>query len=275
METPTKKDEEIEHKLSVTVHRFIINTKMKLEEIAFSTPNCVISNESPWRCTYYGKDFTSNIFIAKKLPYYALVAMSFSKNKSFDSYKEDYKKLLKADPNVTLQDFTLINWVEKFYTPYNSLSLNTLETILYKDDEDIFISKIKKKGRQAKVKPDKIKSYDQVTNDDDGNDSDYTDEYRKSKKRKITIGDDDGKSPKVNMDQQKFSALAVHPFPKESNFVIEVYTTGKLNVAGIPNEEYFNERVKPYINGKFASFLNECNLGQNVVIDDLIDEFTF
>ena len=263
---------EIEHKLSVTLHRFIINTKTKLDEFAFNTPNCVLTNDS-WRCTYYGKDFTSNIFIAKKLPHYALVAMSFSKNKSFESYKRDFKELFKNDPNVTLQDYTLINWVEKFYTPYKNLSLTKLETVLYNDDDDIFINKIKKKGRAPKKKPDKIKSYDMV-DELNGNDSDFTDEYKRARKRRIVIGDDDGESPKVNMDQQKFSALALHPFPKESNFVIEVYSSGTLNVAGIPNEEYFNGRIKPYINGKLSEFLKECNYG-DTDNNNLRDEFIF
>lgn len=265
-----KKEKEIEHKLSVTLHRFIINTTLKLDEFAFSTPNCVLTQESSWRCTYYGRDFTSNIFIAKKLPKYALVAMSFSKNKTFEDYKNDFKNLFKNDPNTSLEDFTLINWVEKFYTPFKSLSLTKLESLLYVDDEDVFITKINKKGRDSK-KPLKIKSYDQI-NGCDGYDSDFTESARK--KQKIEIGDDDGGSPKINMDQQKFSALALHPFPKESNFVIEIYSTGKLNVAGIPNEEYFKKRIKPYINGKLSSFLEQSDMGfEQTEIDELRDEF--
>ena len=264
------KEVDVEHKLSVTLHRFIINTSIKLEDFALTTPNCVLTGESAWRCTYYGRDFTSNIFIAKKLPYYALVAMSFSKNKSFEDYKKDFGGLFKRDPNVTLQNFTLINWVEKFYTPFNHVSLTQLESLLYVDDDDIFIKKLKKgvKGGN-KNKPEKIKSYDQ--DGDNGYDSDLT-SPPPSKKQRVAIGNDDGKSPKVDMDQQKFSALAVHPFPKESNFVIEVYATGKLNVAGIPTEEYFNERVKPYINGKLYDLLEKCNMG-GVKIDDIKDEF--
>ena len=262
------KEVDVPHKLSVTLHRFIINTSIKLEDFALQTPNCVLTGESAWRCTYYGKDFTSNIFIAKKLPYYALVAMSFSKNKNFDSYKEDFAELFKKDPSVNLENFTLINWVEKFYTPFHHVSLNKLESLLYVDDDDIFIKKLKKGGgKGSKKKPAKIKSYDQ-----EGGNAYDSDLEPSNKKRRIEIGNDDGNSPRVNMDQMRYSALALHPFPQESNFVIEIYSTGKLNVAGIPNEDYFHERVKPYINGKLYNFLKECNI-ENIQIDDLKDEF--
>lgn len=263
---------EFEHKLSVTLHRFIINTKLKLVDFAFSTPNCVLTKESPWRCTYYGKDFTSNIFIAKKLPSYALVAMSFSKNKSFEEYQQIFKQMFSKDPSVTLTKFTLINWVEKFYTPYKMISLTKLlETLLemgeMDEGNDEFIKKIKNKNKEQK--PCRIKSYDQTIANNDGYDSDNV----IKKKKKLSV-EDDGSCPRFDMDQQKFSALPLYPFPKESNVVIEIYSTGKLNVAGIPDQEFFDNKIKPYINGRLSDLLKECELGQ-CNSEDILNEFIF
>lgn len=256
----------IPHKLSVTVHRFLIITDEKLDRFALRTPNCILTQESDWRCTYYGKDFTSNIFIAKKLPYYALVAMSFSKNKSFGEYLSYYRTLF--GPATEIRDFTLINWVEKFYTTCKNINLNQLEDVLYDDDGDVFITRVKKKGRKAGKKPDKIKSYDQSGYQSDN--SDY------SHKERVVIGDDDGTAPKVTMNQQKFSALSLYPYPKESNFVIEIFATGNLNVAGIPNDDYFINRVIPYINDKLVTFLELCSVEcEEKEMEDLMDEFIF
>lgn len=246
----------IPHNLSVTVHRFIINTSQNLEDFALKTKNCVLTNESDWRCTYYGVDFTSNIFIAKKLSYYALVSMSFSKNKTLEEYQEAYRKIFGED--VTLQDFTLINRVDKFYTPFKSLDLEKLESILSGDDKDIFIKMMKKKGPIAR--PDKIKSYHMNDN----------------KRGQININKENSDSPAVNMDQQRFSALSLKPFPQESNFTIEVFTSGNLNVAGVPGEEYLLNRIVPYVNDKLVNMLSKCEINTGgKALDDLIDEFDF
>lgn len=245
--------------MSVTLHRFVIRLKITEAEIAMNVKNCVLTNESDWRCTHYGEDFTSNIFVAKKLPYSAIVVMSFSKQKSFSSFSADFKSLFGDD--IELEDFTLINDVRKFYTPCYSIALNKLESVLHDDDKDMFIKRVKKKGRKAPVKPAKIRSY--ALNGCDPDDT-------------IVIGDDDGTAPSVSMDQQKFSALAIHPFPKESNFVIEIFATGNLNCAGIPSEEYFQERIIPYVNGPLLSMLKECSLEYGKgEIDQIRDEFDF
>jgi hypothetical protein len=231
------------------------------------TPNCILTEESDWRCTYYGKDFTSNIFIAKKLPYYALVVMSFSKNKSFDDYSRCFRQLF--GENTELKDFTLINWVEKFYTNYSNINLNKLESLLYDDDDDVFITRVKNKRDNTK-KPKKIRCYNNVHSDDDDDDGDNVDTER------AIIGNDDGKAPKVNMNQQKFSALSLYPYPKESNFVIEIFATGNLNVAGIPDQDYFENRIKPYIDTKLVGFLKQCSIDcDKKKLNDIMDEFIF
>jgi hypothetical protein len=260
----------VPHSLSVTLHRFVIRTNCTLDEFALNTVNCVLTNESGWRCTHYGTDFTSNVFVASKLPYYALVAMSFSKQKSFETYKEYFKVLFGED--TVLQDFTLINWVEKFYTPCNNISLTKLESMFIDGNDGAFIKRVTRKKKndvKVRVKPGKIKSY--ANNGYISDDSDFTPELPR-----ISIGTDDGTAPTVNMDQQKFSALSIYPYPKESNFVIEVFATGNLNVAGIPDANYFEERVIPYINNKLMTCLRECSMTFDAVqLDSLRDEFVF
>lgn len=254
----------IRNALSLTVHRMIIHTDCSLDEFALRTKNCWLTGESDWRCTYYGDDFSTNLFNAKKIPTKALVSMAFSKGKKLEDYERDFKKLF--GPDIIIEDFTLVNWVEKFYTTHKTVSLNKLEGLLVEDDETIFIKKVKQRGR--KTRPKKIASYDIKVYDSDS-------DSEKEPKR-IKIGDDDGSAPSVSMDQQKFSALIIRPFPKESNFAIEVFSTGNLNVAGIPSEEYFKKRVVPYIKDKLMGFMEKCDIGvsQNE-IDDLKDEFIF
>jgi hypothetical protein len=258
----------IPHTLSVTLHRFIVRTDRGLTDLALNTNNCVLTDESGWRCTYYGRDYTSNIFVASKLPYYALVAMSFSKDKPFDEYKADYEVIFGA--SVVLEGFTLINWVEKFYPPNYNISLEKLQDILLTNNKtDAFVEAVTKKPRAKKAVPPKIGSYCSRR------DLDYDEPYNKLHPL-VKIGIDGGDNPSVNMDQKKISLLAITPYPTETRCVIEVFATGKLNVAGIPNMEFFNKRLVPYINNTLDLMLRDSsNDYDDNKINTIRDEFIF
>lgn len=257
----------IPHALSLTLHRFIVLTNERLDNFAFHTPNCVLTEGNTWRCTHYGIDYTSNIFVASKLPYYALVSMSFSKGKTEEEYVKEYKQLF--GPETEIRDFTLINWVEKFYTTCSNINLIKLENVLNSDNGDIFVERVKKRGRKKGKKPGKIPGYS--VNGYKSDDSDIEHDPPR-----VEIGNDDGTDPRINMDQENFSALSLYPYPKETNCVIEIFSTGNLNMAGIPSKEYFEKKMVPYVNEKLIHLLEQCctECG-DIDRDEIINEFIF
>lgn len=241
-------DEPIPHKTSLRFHRFIIKIELNLTDFAFKTPNCVLSNESDWRCTYYGHDYTVNIFNARKLPYPAIVCMTFHKGKSLESIEDEYEELLGTRPDSKMN--TDINWVEKFYTPYNNLDLDKLYDLLADSDECAFVERVYKKNKKKnpKKKPGKIKCYSMSNYDSDDSTINHP------TPRVPKNADDKGVDATVSMDQKKFCALILHPFPSESNFAIEIFSSGVLNVPGIPNATYF-EKIKQYVNRTLAPIM--------------------
>lgn len=267
-QTPNVDDrmsDEIPHKTSLRFHRLIVKIDIELKDFACNTPNCVLS-ESDWRCTYYGYDFTINIFKASKLSYPAIVCMTFH-NKSLESIEDDFEKLFGKRPESDMT--TAINWVEKFYTPYNSLDLDRLYDMLSNSDDCAFVERVynkKKKKNVTKKTPGKIKCYSMTNYDSD----DST--INRPAPRVPKNPDDKGDDATVSMDQKKFCALVLHPFPSESNFAIEIFSSGVLNVPGIPSEEYF-EKIKKYVNETLAPIMDRSRCGDSQSVD--IEDFTF
>ena len=261
---------EIPHKASLRFHRFIINITLDLTDFACKTPNCVLSNESSWRCTYYGHDYTVNIFNARKLPYPAIVCMTFHKGKSIESLEDEFESLFGKRPDSKMN--TDINWVEKFYTPHNNIDLDKLYDSLTVSGECAFVKRIYKKngGAIKKKKPGKIKCYSAGLGDD-SDDSVCGDVNPRVPKD----ASDEGVDATVSMDQTKFCALVLHPFPSESNFAIEIFTSGVLNVPGIPNAEYF-EKIKRYVNNVLSPIMKGARYNDDAYVGDVvIDDFIF
>lgn len=258
-------NDEIPHKTSLRFHRLIVKTNIELKDFACNTPNCVLS-ESDWRCTYYGKDFTMNIFKASKLSYPALVCMTFH-NKSLESIEDDFEELFGKRPES--EETTAINWVEKFYTPYNNLDLDRLYDMLSNGNECAFIKRVydkKNKVNDTKKTPGKIKCYSEPNYDSDDSSINHP------PSRIPNNLDDKGYDATVSMDQKKFCALILHPFPSESNFAIEIFSSGVLNVPGIPCEQYF-EKIKKYVNETLAPIMNRSRYEDSKLVN--IEDFIF
>lgn len=260
---------EIEHKTSLLFYRFIIKIDLDLIDFAFRTPNCVLATSSDWRCTYYGKDYTTNIFKAGKLSYPAIVCMTFFKDKEVDSFYEEYHKLFGVTPDPRMT--TLINWVEKFYTGHTKIDLDRLHDTLSNSNSCAFVERVykgKNKRNGSAKKPGKIQCYD----NHDGNESDDSSINKPAPRVPVdTTADDSGVI--VSIDQKKFCALIIHPFPSESNFAIEAFSSGVLNVPGIPSAEYF-EKIKRYINDALSPIMRACKF--NETPDDMtLDDFIF
>jgi hypothetical protein len=150
---------------------------------------------------------------------------------------------------ATADDLVCVNRVEKFY--FNKVLC--LTTLFMQLDElrnannDAF--KITTKQPPTQTKRHKLPRYNQKFDDD-------------VKRNSYVITESTGDNANVMIDQQRFSALILHPFPLESSVKIEIYATGVLNVAGSPSNEYF-ERIKSYINNDLNPILNRS------LIDDL------
>jgi hypothetical protein len=258
--------DEIPHKTSLLFYRFIVKIKLDLAEFAFRIPNCVLATNSDWRCTYYGKDYTVNIFNAGKLPYPAIVCMTFFKEKSIDSFDDEYERLFGQRPESSMT--TRINWVEKFYTPYTNIDLEKLYDTLTNSNECVFVERVYKKDKLkgSTDRPVKIQCYSV----NEGSDTDDT--SNKIKSRVITSTADDS-SAIVSIDQKKFCALIIHPFPTESNFAIEAFSSGVLNVPGIPSVDYF-EKIKKYINTTLAPVLKSAQI-ESSPVGATLGEFIF
>lgn len=246
----------IPNKTSILVYRFIIYTDMTLKKFIFNNPNCICTFKNRWRCTYHGLDYSMNVFIAKKLPVPAIVCIVFSKPKPMEEFFPEFERLFGTRPQY--KDITYINRVEKFYTPYHGLDFESLYDDLDKssDISTFFIVEHNKKEKKVKTgKPGKILSYSQVSKYNDDDDSDYEESAKPPPRVNMSggVGMDDI-DPRLSMDLQRFCAMMVQPFPNESNVMIEIFSSGVLNVAGIPDEEYF-KRIKKFIEEKLAPIL--------------------
>lgn len=217
---------------SVKVYRILIHTKINLLEFSYKTPNCIISTKSEWRCTYHALDFTLNIFQASKLPHPAIVVILFTKSKPLNEIETSLTNLFGTRPDM--ETAKLLNWVTKFYTPYKNLDLDNLYDDLDECNnlDNIFILK----GCESK-RPEKIKRYD-------FNEPIYNSDTEISKP---VVVNDDGTNPDLAIDKQRFSALIITPFPKETNLTLEIYSTGVINAAGIPNSHIYDKTLS-YVN---------------------------
>jgi hypothetical protein len=256
---------DIDHKTSLLFYRFIIKIDLDLIDFAFRTPNCVLATSSAWRCTYYGKDYTVNIFRAGKLPYPAIVCMTFFKDKDVESFYEEYRLLFGVAPEPRMT--TRINWVEKFYTRHSNIDLEKLHDNLSNSDDCAFVERVFKGKNKRKHgnKPGKIQCYDARFDNESG------DSKPPPRVPDNPTADDSGVL--VSIDQKKFCALIIHPFPSESNFAIEAFSSGVLNVPGIPSPEYF-EKIKRYITNTLSPILAASKF--EPVSDDMtLDDFIF
>lgn len=222
---------------SVKVYRILIHVDKKLSEIAYTIPNCIVSNKSKWRCTLHRQDFTMNIFNASKLSTPALVAILFTKDKPLEDIAVEFETIFGKRP--CMESIKLLNWVSKIYTEYSDLDLDEvfddLDEYRRENLDDIFVVK----GTEKKT-PQKIRRYDEYDpSDNPGNDSDND----ISTPKNHNIQND---TAELSIDKQRFSALIITPFPEETNMTIELYSSGVLNCAGIPNE-HIMEKTQKYV----------------------------
>lgn len=222
---------------SVRVYRCLIPCNVNLIDFACKTPNCVMVPKSPWRCTYHGEFFSTNIFYAKQIDICAVVAILFTQTCPEDKIKRILSELL--DSGVNDIELTLINWVEKCHTPFKDIMLDTLYDELNNAGDSMdHIFHLKKKNNKTsakKVSKKRVRGYarDFYKMIDHVDDEDATTTSTQN-------------NPHLDMNMEKFGALILKPFPHETNMTIEVYPSGILNVTGINDQETF-ERVKDYI----------------------------
>lgn len=229
---------------SIVVYRFIVYTDITLRQFLFNNPMCICPFKNKWRVTYHGLDYSMNIFVAKKLSRPGLVCMVFAKQKPLDEFYPEFERLFGSRPDP--KNITVVNRVEKFYTPYSNIDFEGLYDDLDKsnDIEKFFIVNHAKNKSKAAIKPVvKIPSY-------------VEQEFGHEQSPRVLNVDDDIDSidPHLSMDLQKFCAIMIAPFPEESNVMIEVFASGVLNVAGIPSEDYFH-RIKRFVEEKLAPLL--------------------
>jgi hypothetical protein len=171
-----------------------------------------------------------NIFNAKDAPF--VVFIVFTKDKPVEEIKRAVCALAQeegctcAHPEIVL--FNMTNKVEKFFTEIANVNLETLyeELDRKKANEDLFVIK------------------------------------KKTKKHP----DDAEESPDLYMDQKRFSALILQPFPSRFKIKLEVYSSGAINVTGVKTEEqqafierYINDTLIPLFH-KHADGEEDCNL---------------
>lgn len=234
---------------SIMVYRIVLHIELSLKQFIFNNPNCICTCKNKWRCTYHGSNYSMNIFIAKKLKTPAIVCMLFTKPTNVESFFPEFKRLFGASPD--LRDITFVNRVEKIYTPFNNVYLEGLYEDLNTcgDIKTFFILDHKNKKKEAKQKrQDKILKYE-----------DQERLHRYKQEPTVTEVDQNESEPLVVMDLQRFCALMVQPFPHESNVMIEIFTTGVLNAAGIPNEEYFS-KIKHFVQEKLLPLMSKHTL---------------
>lgn len=223
-------------KTSIMVVRFVVDTDVSLEQFVFREPNCIFSVDSPWRCTFHAIDYTMNIFVAKKLSRPAFVCMAFSQTRGIGDFDTEFLRLFGHRPRGA----TLVNWVVKFYTDLEHLNLESLFDALNASNGNtrcFFVRKIIAGPRDARRR---IHSYDEA-------DSDDSDLAPRRRPRELNLE----ASPLVNMDQQSFSALMLKPYPMSASVVMEIFSSGIINVAGMSSTSEF-DRVREYIEDKLV-----------------------
>jgi hypothetical protein len=237
---------------SVKVYRILIHVDKKLSDIAYTMPNCIVSNKSKWRCTLHRQDFTMNIFNANKLSTPALVAILFTKDKPLEEIAVEFETIFGKRP--CMQSIKLLNWVSKIYTEYTNLDLDEVFDDLdeYRRDnlDDIFIVK----GTEKKT-PEKIRRYDEY-------EPVYDSEHNRNGNSYKPVQND---TAELSIDKQRFSALIITPFPEETNMTIELYSSGVLNCAGIPNEQVM-EKTQKYVKDVLIPLFEKNGQDNDIVI---------
>lgn len=132
---------------SIIVYRVNVKTRVTLDEFMFSTMNCICCPGSEWRCTYQGKEYSMNVFTSK-YNIGELVCMVFTKKEMNERILNDFQDKFDYYPLPT--DITLINRVEKFYTPVSCINLYDLyEQLDCGDDIDTFFVTTGKKSEKG------------------------------------------------------------------------------------------------------------------------------
>jgi hypothetical protein len=185
--------------------------------------------------------------------------MTFHKGKSLSSIEDEYEELFGKRPESKMT--TNINWVEKFYTPHTNVDLDKLHVLLLESCESAFVERVYKKNKIANEKPGRIKCYNMGGYESDDSDTNQV---------HSRVPNNGGADATVSMDQKKFCALILHPFPSESNFAIEIFSSGVLNVPGIPSSDYF-EKIKRYVNDTLAPIMGIARCGVRTVDCDISD----
>jgi len=166
-----------------------------------------------------------NIFQAKQIPVPALVVLIFVKKATRETILHDIGALFNT--RVDNEQLCLINWVEKFHTPFKNIFLDTLyEQLNGESDLDhIFHLKKNSVGKKQEV-------------------VDYVSTFYNKKTE--TVSTNGPSCAQLEMDIQRFGALIIKPFPNDSNLTIEIYPSGIINATGINDENMF-ARLKEYI----------------------------
>lgn len=119
-------DLEMSHVTSMFVYRVYISTPLTAGEFIFRTANCTAESGTDWRCTKYDEAYTMNMLVAndRKFADHALTCLFFTKKSDMDWLRDVCQELFDARPE--LEHISLINWVEKFYTPFKMVMLEDL-----------------------------------------------------------------------------------------------------------------------------------------------------
>lgn len=199
-------------------------------EFAIKNVNAMVSMDLPWRCTYYSNDYTFNMFNGNKAKEPTVVLIVFTKDKDVVELKKDILNVFDNEP--VIESMNLMNWVVKFYTKVKGVNLEMLYEILDESsvgDNDVFDLCVVK-GTKVTKKVKRLKRY-----------------YESEKDYENVMNEQVNGTPSIVMDQHTFSALIIQPFPQESNVKFEIYSSGVVNVAGIPDDHYFS-KIYEYIN---------------------------
>ena len=210
----------ITNETTIKVYRFLIYTDITLRNFAMNNHNCTLLSKSSWRCTYHAKQYSMNIFNARKVDKPALIYIVFTKKLEKEYFKDEFITLF--DNCYDESTFSLINWVEKYYTNVNDVDFEELYSTL---DSKCKVQK-KTNGKHNK---ESIATYNQC-----GDANNDINEFNENQDALLSL------------NVQKFSALIIQPFPDNSNIRLEVFNSGVINVAGILSVSTF-AKIDNYI----------------------------
>lgn len=236
---------EIRHERTNTVYRVLIYTDVLLEDFIFNNPNCICSSKNKWMVMYHNIEYSMKMSTAKGTLKPGIIILFFTKITSIEYFNPEFERLFGAIPIPS--NITLINMVEKYYTPCRDIYFDGVYDAL-DGDNDIMVVMHKKKKSSTIPKVLKY-SLQEKLNVDDGYDSGDV-----ATQHDTNPPNDTGDDPQLSMDLQRFCALKIRPFPLESKVTIEVFDSGTLNVAGINNDVIFS-KVTSYINTKLLPIL--------------------